>query len=204
MLNFGSAVAALIAIANPIGAAPVFIELTAGESRTDHRRAAERASAAVLVILVAAAVGGRWLLQLLGISTDAFRAAGGLIILLMGLEMLGGHTTRLQRHDGDQAQASPDDSIFVPFAMPLVAGPGAITTVITLTARNPDLAGLVEVIAAIGVTSILLLVVLYGATLIGNRFTPRAHAILLRFLGLVLAAIGVQLILDGVKAFLAA
>src|SRR5215475_5554678 len=121
---------ALLAIANPIGAAPVFLEIVQGFTPEQKRAAALRASLAVFTILAVASVAGHAILSLFGISLPAFRAAGGLVIVLMGLEMLRGEATRVQQDPGDPEAA--EGEILVPFAMPLVAGPGAITTVITL------------------------------------------------------------------------
>ncbi len=199
MSAFLTATAALLAIANPVGAAPVFVELTSGQPSSARRRSAERAAFAVFLILAVAAVVGRPLLSVLGISLDAFRAGGGLVILLMAVEMLRGSPTRLQSHG--QATGAADDSIIVPFAMPLVAGPGAITTIITLTARDSQVTATFTAVAAAAVVAAVLLGVLYGSAAIAGKLSPRAHAIIIRFLGLVLAAIGSQFILDGIRAF---
>ncbi len=194
------ALAALFAIANPIGAAPVYLGLTAEMDRRDRMRGAARASVAVFVILAVSAVGGNWVLSAFGISFAAFRAAGGLVILLMGLEMLAGSRTRAQR---DPGQGAPkDDPVIVPFAMPMIAGPGAITTVITLTARGPGWK--VPVLGAVAVLAGSLFVWLWATVKLGARIGKHGHGILLRFLGLILVAMGAQFLLTGLKTFLAA
>src|SRR5215831_1482598 len=99
------ALVALLAIANPIGAAPVFLGIVRGFSPTEKRAAALRASLAVFVILAVSAVAGHAILTLFGISLPAFRAAGGLVIVLMGLEMLRGEATRVQQDPGDPEAA---------------------------------------------------------------------------------------------------
>ena len=196
------AVAALVAITNPLGAVPVFAEITAGESRRDRGRKALTVAVTVAVILGVSVIAGSPLLHLLGISVDALRAAGGLVILLMGLEMLGGSTSRLQAHHGgpDTGPADAGDSLVVPLAMPLIAGPGAIATAITLAARHRTAAGLTEVLVAVGIASLAVLAALAGAGVVTARLDKRGHAILIRFLGLLLASIGAQTMLEGAAA----
>jgi multiple antibiotic resistance protein len=124
---------ALLAITNPLGAIPAFLAITERMDSGGRLRAGIRASLAVGIILFVAALAGKPILRAFGISMPAFQAAGGLVILLMGLEMLRGVPTKVQ-HDEASAE-SADERVLVPLAMPLVAGPGAITTVITLSAR---------------------------------------------------------------------
>jgi len=196
------ALVALLAIANPIGAAPIFSGIVQGLDPAQKRAAAARASLSVFAILAMSAIVGQPILALFGISLSAFRAAGGLVIVLMGLEMLHGEATRVQ-HEPDKSNAA-DDELLVPFAMPIVAGPGAITTVITLavthrTAHVPmvALAGSAGLAALLWLT---LRVMLSNERLIGIR----GQRILTRFMGLILVAIGFQLGLDGVRDFFGA
>lgn len=201
MNEFLQALVSLLAITNPIGAAPLFLTVVAGLNPAQRRSAATQAAVAVLVILAGAALGGRWVLEMFGISLDAFRTAGGLVIILMGLEMLRGNPTEVQ-HD----QASPEDAedrIFVPFAMPLVAGPGAITTVITLSVAYPRRAylPLTALAAALG-TAAVLWVTLRIASSRKRLVSPRAERIFTRFMGLILVAIGCQLGMLGIRDFL--
>lgn len=193
------AIAAVLAIGNPLSVVPVFSSLTDSMERRERRRAALRASVAVAVILSGAVVGGRWVLHVFGISLDAFRAAGGLVILLMGLEMLQGSPTRVQHVPG--IGELEDDAILVPFAMPLVAGPGSITTVMTLAARSADRIEQLFVLIAVGVEALTLLAVLLAADWVNERVSKRVNRIFLRFMGLVLLAIGAQFILTGIRQF---
>lgn len=199
MQFFVQAVAALLAIANPVGAVPLFLTLTEEMPVPDQRRSARRAAMFVFGILAGATVTGGWVLQAFGISFAAFRAGGGLVIVLMGLEMLAGRPTRVQH--GERLKEVTSESILVPFAMPLIAGPGAITTVVTLTAREPGWPGRFLVIAAVAVISITLLVTLYLAGRIRGRISQRGHALVIRFMGLILVSIGMQALLGGVREF---
>jgi len=193
------AIIAVLAISNPVGAVPLFLSLTETRDAGERRQAALRASIAVFVILTLAAFGGRIVLATFGISIPAFRAAGGLVILLMGLEMLRGSPTRVQ-HEGT---TDVDDAIVVPLAMPLIAGPGAITTVITLTTQSPGWRGQVQASVAVAVTTAVLFVTLLSSNWIGERITARGQRIFLRFMGLILVSIGAELLLTGVRTFVA-
>jgi multiple antibiotic resistance protein len=115
------------------GGLPVFLAITEGATPAERSRAGLRAAFAATIILAAAALAGRPVLAAFGISMPALQAAGGLVVLLMGLEMLHGAPSKVQQDD--KGQQSTADRILVPLAMPLLAGPGAITTVLTLSAR---------------------------------------------------------------------
>jgi multiple antibiotic resistance protein len=192
---------AVLAIANPLGAAPIFLSLTEESAPAERRSAAVQTTLAVLAILTAAALTGRAVLATFGISIPAFRAAGGLVIVLMGLEMLRGSPTRVQHEPG--VPLASEDAILVPLAMPLIAGPGAITTVVTLTTESPGLRGQVTALVAVAVTAAVLLVTLLSASQLASRISARGQRIFIRFLGLVLVAVGAQLLLTGVQTFFA-
>ncbi|MDE2150483.1 MAG: MarC family protein [Gammaproteobacteria bacterium] len=197
---FGRAVAALFAITNPLGVLPIFLGITGNLDATGRRRQARRAAATVFAILAVSALAGQWILQAFGISPPAFQAAGGLVIILMALEMLKGHPSPVQ-HDRSGVD-DPADQIVVPFAMPMVAGPGAITTVITLSVTTktyhlPLMALLASALVSASLWGLLLL-----ASVRSNLISPRAQRILTRFMGLILCAVGFQIGLQGVKAFL--
>ena len=188
-------VIAIVAITNPVGAVPVFLSLTDSMDAAQRRKASIKAALAVFCILSVSSFLGAHILGMLGISMQAFRAGGGLVILLMGLEMLRGTKTKVQ----GESQVEPEDELLVPFAMPFVAGPGAITTVMTLAAGK-QLATW-SLVVSIALSSLLLLVTLLGSGWIGTHVSPRVHRIFLRFMGLILLALGVQFMLVGVQEF---
>jgi len=185
---------------------PVFLEITEGTTSVHRRKDALRASVIVVAILAVSVVGGQAVLGFFGISVDALRAAGGLIIVLMGIEMLGGSVPRLQGHQGGPTTKGQseggEDSLVVPFAMPLVAGPGAIATAVTLAAKADSVVGIGETLIAVVAVGVILFAALAAADLIGSHISRRGHAILMRFLGLILTAIGVQYVLLGAQAVL--
>ena len=189
----------MLAVANPVGSAPLFLLFVDGLSRPEKRRAAGLASFAVLLILAGSALAGRRVLALFGLQIASFQAAGGLVIALMGLEMLRGEAAQI--HSEAPGDEDPRDRILVPFAMPLVAGPGAITTVITLavtqsTGPLPFEALVASIVTALVLWTMLLLVIAQE-----RLITPRVRRLFTRFMGLILVAIGFQLGLHGIKSF---
>lgn len=195
--HFIQVLVALLAITDPPGAVPVYLSLVSPMSAEQRRRAPWRAAIAVTVILLVAFFSGNLLLRLFGISLPAFQAAGGLLIVLMGLEMLRGAPTKVQ----DESQHEAEDHLLVPLAMPLIAGPGSIATVITFTARARDLGEKAQIGAAILVVGAVILISLKGASWLGRHVSPRGQRIFIRFMGLILVAIGAQLLLSGVHGF---
>lgn len=198
MPSFLQEIVALLAITNPLGAAPVFLALTDGVAPPEQSRAALRASVAVMVILGVVALAGKAVLAAFGISMPALQAAGGLVVLLMGLEMLHGSPTKVQH---DQEPQSRHEQVLVPLAMPLMAGPGAITTVLTLSARAASWADLATLLGAVIVVGAAILVVLLSANRVGGLMGSRGQRILLRFMGLILAAVGAEILLTGVYTY---
>lgn len=194
------AIAALLAIANPLGAAPLFSSMTEDRSKIAQRAAAVHVSLAVFLILGVASLSGGLILKAFGISLSAFQAGGGLVVLLMGMEMIRGTPTKVQHVH--QPGEEPSDSIIVPLAMPLIAGPGAITTVVGLTSREPGIANRIDVLTAVAIVSVILLLTLLSAAWLSNRVGKRAHQVFLRFMGLILVAVGAQMLLAGVSTFM--
>ncbi len=197
--HFIQATIAIMAISNPLGAAPIFLSLVGHVEPPKLKRAALRVSLYVFLILCTATLAGSGLLKVFGISLSAFQAGGGLIILLMGLEMMNGRPTHVQH---ENLQDDENDELLVPLAMPLIAGPGAIATVMTLTVHNPDLAGHVSVLLAVLVETILLFISLSASVWLVKRVSQRGQRIFLRFMGFILVVMGAQMALTGVKSFL--
>ena len=197
--DFLQATIALIAIANPFAALPVFLSLVPATRRRRNAQAANRVSLAVFLILAGAVLVDRFVLQLFGISFPAFRAGGGLVVTLTGLDMLRReHPTR----SGDDVTTalSAADQLIVPVAMPLIAGPGTIIAAMTLAARarpGPP----VMVLIAVAVTALAVWLVLAMSGWMQQRLGARGQAIVVRFMGLVLVAIGAELVLGGIGAF---
>jgi multiple antibiotic resistance protein len=196
---FLQATIALIAIANPFAALPVFLSLVPSGDAAGQRQAANRVALAVLAILVGAVLVGRFVLQFFGISFAAFRVGGGLVVTLTGLDMLRRRQATSQ--DDPAAELSAADQLIVPVAMPLIAGPGTIITAMTMAARTTG-AGLpwLVLIAVVVVTGFVWLVLALSGW-VQRRIGTRGQAIVIRFMGLVLVAVGAQLVLGGIADF---
>jgi len=192
-------IVALLAISNPLGALPVFLAITERVTPAERSRAGLRAAIAATAILAAAALAGRPVLAAFGISMPALQAAGGLVILLMGLEMLHGAPTKVQH--ADEGQQSTEDRVLVPLAMPVLAGPGAITTVLTLSSRVDTWADTMMLLFAVVMVGGTIAIILVSAARLGSLIGTRGQRILLRFMGLILAAVGAEVLLAGVYTF---
>jgi len=132
-----TAFVSLFVIVDPIGLAPLFVAVTHGNSKAERRRIAIHACLIGFVILAVFGFAGETVLNAIGIGMPAFRISGGLLLFLTAIEML--FEKRSQRRE-NQAEPAPDPSVF-PLAMPLIAGPGAMTTMILLTGQQSDIAG---------------------------------------------------------------
>lgn len=192
----------IVITAPPDPAKVVFFNTTITRLGRKRTPAALFVAGVVLAILVSSALFGRELLGLLGINLDAFSVVGGLVIAAMGFEMLyGGAPSKAQ--GGTTLQEGPQDNsgLILPLATPLIAGPGAIVTIITISSakNNPDalIAGLVGALAV----AILVFVSFewFGGAI--SKLSPRATALLVRIGGLLLATIGTQMLLGGLKNF---
>jgi len=198
--HFIHAIVAMLAIANPIAATPLFAAITEGMSKSQRRHSVLVACVAVLVILGGAVLVGTFILQIFGIGLDAFRFGGGLVIVLMGLEMLRGKISTV--HDESEHEADQEDQILVPFAMPLVAGPGSIATAITLSTLPHGWNGIVIALGAVVITVVVLGISLLLASQITNRLGGRSLRLITRFMGLILVAMGAQFLLAGFSGFM--
>jgi multiple antibiotic resistance protein len=197
-----SAFVTLLVVVDPIGLAPTFIGVTAGLSASLRRQVAVRAALIAAAILLGAALIGNWLLQKLAISLSAFRIAGGLLLFSIATEMVFG--VRMQR-EGEAAEQAVEerarDLAAFPLAIPLMAGPGAITAIVLLAGRTQGdvlLLGLLLAVA-IAVAACCLLAFLFAAAI--SRFLGvTGNIVLSRLLGVLLAALAVQFVVDGIHA----
>ena len=194
----------LLVVVDPLGLAPIFAALTRGYPEKRKREAAIRGTALGAIILLLFALAGDVLLEALGIGIPAFRIAGGVLLFLLSLDMIFASPAGLRsRTIREQEEISYEHDISVfPLAIPLIAGPGAITTVLLYTGERSatELAGFVGVLLAV---LLLTLVSLLLAPRIMRLFGETGSNVLTRVLGVLLAALGVQFVLDGIEASLA-
>src|SRR5262245_35919382 len=197
-----SALVTLLVVVDPIALAPTFLALTHGLPEAARRSVGIRASLIAAAILIGAALIGHWLLTVLGISLPAFRIAGGLLLFSIASEMVFGLRVQRQSKAAEQAVEEHVRNIAAfPLAFPLMAGPGAITATVLLAgqaAGRPLLLSLL--IGAIFVTVGVCFIVFLLAARIGRLLGVTGNVVLERLLGILLAALAVQYIIDGVRA----
>lgn len=196
-----TAFTALFVIIDPIGLTPIFVALTAGMTARQRRAIAFRAVAISAGILVLFALAGEALLTALGISMPAFRIAGGLLLFLTALEML--FSRRTQRREAqagaDEPHAPDDDPSVFPLALPLIAGPGAIATMILLTDGATTLGAAQAIGVMLSVLALCLVLFQLAAPL--ERLLGKVGTnVVTRLLGMLLAALSVQFVVDGISA----
>ena len=191
---------ALLAIVNPLGAVPIFVALTSGTPDTERKRIGKIVIASVLIILFAALLIGDGLLQFFGITIHSFSVGGGIIILLMAISMLQARRSHISQTPEETREGESKDSVaVVPLAMPLLAGPGAISTVI-LYAHKDTGAGHYAVMAVdILIVGFLLWLVLKLVPWISRHVSQTGINIFTRIMGLILAAIAIEFIASGLK-----
>ena len=192
-----TAFATLFVVIDPPGLVPLFIALTRGMSPEKRRAMARRASIIAAVLLLIFGVAGEAILGFIGISMPAFRIAGGILLFLTALDML--FERRTQRREGQQVDPDHDPSVF-PLATPLIAGPGAIATMILLVGEAGT--GWPGTFAVLGLM-LVMMIVTYAFLLASpplERMLGRTGTIVItRLLGMLLAALSVQFVIDGVK-----
>jgi multiple antibiotic resistance protein len=188
------AFSSLFSVINPIEAAPIFVSLTAGMPG-ERRKMALRASAAAALILAIFALTGGAIFSAFGITLPAFQIAGGILFTTMGLTTL----REDERPERAEAVVTRDPSI-VPLGMPLIAGPGAISTVMVLVGQARDGGHRAALALAIAANILLTLVILLAAPKLVARIGVTGQRIVSKIMGLITAVIGVQFILNGVEA----
>jgi multiple antibiotic resistance protein len=191
----------LIAMVNPIAEVPLFLGVCRDRPARERHAAALKVAVGVWFVLTVAAVAGLLLLDLLGIEVAAFRAAGGLLLVVMGLEMLQGEEP--ESHGAERRSDDAEDALWVPLVMPLLAGPGAIVTTVTLAVREVYFVWWIPVatIVAVSATAVVVLLVFTLAVFVSAHVHGRGARILTRFSGLILVAIGFQMGFTGIEEF---
>jgi multiple antibiotic resistance protein len=196
-----SALVTLLVVVDPIGLVPAFLGITAGLSAEQRRQIALRACLIAGAILIGAALIGDWLLRQLGIGLPAFRVAGGLLLFAVAAEMVLGLRLQHAAKDAEQAVAEHvRDLAAFPLAIPMMAGPGAITATLLLAgqaAYRP--AWLAVLLAVVVLVMAACLVAFYAAEPIGRFLGVTGNIVLSRLLGVILAALAVQYVIDGVR-----
>src|ERR1700761_1114370 len=200
-----SALLTLFLVVDPIGLAPTFLAVTEGLPRAARATVALRASVIAGGILIGAALFGNWLLDTLSISLVAFRIAGGLLLFATASEMVFGVRMRRESQSAEEAvEEHIHDLAAFPLAIPLLAGPGAITACLLLAGRAEGQFVLLGVLIAVAVLIAAgCFVIFIFAERIGRLMGRTGNIVLSRLLGVLLAALAVQYVVDGVRAIFA-
>ena len=196
---FVSAFVTFFVVIDPPGCAPIFAGLTAGASPAQRRSMAIRAVLVAAAILLVFALVGEPLLHGLGIELASFRIAGGIMLFLIALEMV--FEKRTQRREDRAARVADDPEVedvsIFPMAMPMIAGPGSIATVMLLMARSDGIERSLTVAAALAANLVLMLIALLSAGPIMRVLGAKIETVITRLLGVLLAALAVQFVIDG-------
>jgi multiple antibiotic resistance protein len=198
--TFLKTVLALIVVVEPISAAPIFLSLTHSQTPAQRAKTANRATGAVFLILLISALIGKGILELFGISLASFKVAGGVLFLFMGLEMINAQPSRTRQTPEETEEAEHrDDIAIVPMALPLLAGPGAIGSVILLAQKGPFFPHILYVAAIIAVVCFLAWLCLRLAAPMGKALGRTGINILTRVMGLIVVAVAVEFVVGGLK-----
>lgn len=190
----------LAAVLDPFLAVPIFLTLTASHGARARVVLVRVVAITVFVVLAVSALLGDTILTLVGASLAAFRVGGGLVLLLMALAMLNAQAGGVRQSEEEAAELESGELRgVVPLAIPLLAGPGAISTTIIAAEKGAGVAHLAVILGCIGAVSLLTWIVLRAANAIGNRLGTTGLNIATRLLGLLLAALAIQTMAEGLR-----
>ncbi|HEX7153341.1 MAG TPA: MarC family protein [Thermoanaerobaculia bacterium] len=202
----------LITMVNPLAVVPSFVALTDGASRATRARVALVAASACIVVLTVFLIAGNWVFQFFGITVAAFQIMGGIIFFSNALKTLVqqddrrayniGGDKRVDDKDAHRAELDPASIAIVPLAIPMLSGPGAITSVMLLVNLHPRLEQKLAVITGIIAVGAVCYVVLLAAVPLSRVMGDRGRAVFAKVMALLLGAIGIQFIINGVKPVL--
>jgi multiple antibiotic resistance protein len=199
---FLSAFITFFVIIDPPGCAPIYASLTKGATAAQRRNMAIRAVAVAAGILVVFALFGEQLLGALHIELNSFRIAGGIMLFLIATDMVFEKRTERREERAQKIIDTPeieDVSVF-PMAMPMIAGPGSIASVMLLMSQNQGVERASVILAALGAVLVLTLIALMAAGPIMRVLGDKVEAVITRLLGVLLAALAAQFVIDGLRA----
>jgi len=187
-------------IVDPLTAVPTFLAMTARDSPETRRFMARRGAWTCFITLTSFALGGSLIFRLFGITIAAFKIAGGVLIGLNALDMVQARRSQQKETPAEKAEGIQKEDVgIMPLGVPMLAGPGAISTVMVLAGASKSPVTTIGVYAAIALTAFLCYVTLAAATGLERRLGQTGMRILTRLMGLVLCAIAVQFIIDGIR-----
>lgn len=192
------ALSSIFFLVDPFAALPTFLAVTSDQDPSKRIRTARKACLTALVILTCFAAAGQYIFRLFGITLPAFEIAGGVILLLIGLDMLEAKRSPTQEAKGDTEEATQKDDVgIVPMGIPMLAGPGAITSVMVLVGQAQGFRERLAIYGAIVVTAAISFLVLGSAVRVAKALGDTGIRILVRIMGLLLVALAVQDFVNG-------
>jgi multiple antibiotic resistance protein len=190
----------LLAIVNPLGAIPIFISLIGEVAKVERKRIINTVAVSVSLILLVSLLFGELLLDFFGISIHSFKVGGGILLLLIAISMLNAKVSSIVQTSAEADESRDKESIaVVPLAIPLLAGPGAISTVIIDAHKATGIGHLGVIACEIGLLGLILWMVLRLSPLISQRISATGINVFTRIMGLILAAIAIEFIANGIK-----
>lgn len=190
----------ILFIVDPFAVIPTFLAMTVRDSPEQRRVLARRGAWTCAITLIAFALGGSLIFKIFGITIGAFKIAGGVLIGLNALDMVQARRSQQRETPVETAEGIQKDDIgIMPLGVPMLAGPGAISTVMVLALGAKSTAATITVYGSIVLTALITYLVLSAASMVERRLGQTGMRILTRLMGLVLAAIAVQFIIDGIK-----
>jgi multiple antibiotic resistance protein len=194
------ALSSIFFLVDPFAALPTFLAVTAGQDARRRVRTARKASLTAFIVLTTFAFIGQYIFRVFGITLPAFEIAGGIILLLIGLDMLEAKRSPTQEVPPEtEAASAKDDAGIVPMGIPMLAGPGAITSVMVLVGQVTQRWQLLAILGAIAITAIVCFIVLGSAARVARLLGETGIRILVRIMGLLLVALAVQYFVNGMQ-----
>jgi multiple antibiotic resistance protein len=195
---FVLALSSVFFLVDPFAAIPTFLAITADTEQRKRQRMAMKASLTCFIVLTSFAIAGRYIFRMFGITLPAFEIAGGLIMLLIGIDMLEAKRSPTQESPGETQQATDkEDAGIVPLGIPMLAGPGAISSVMVLVGKAPGLWEILAILSSIAITAAVSFGVLSGADRVRKLLGETGIRILVRIMGLLLVALAMQFFVNG-------
>ncbi len=192
------ALSSIFFLVDPFAAIPSFIAITSGADAARRKRMAAKAALTCFIVLTSFALAGQLIFRMFGITLPAFEIAGGFILLLIGIDMLEAKRSPTQESTDETQEASQkEDAGIVPLGIPMLAGPGAISSVMVLVGGNPEKWHMVAILASIGITALVSYGVLNGADKLRRVLGETGIRILVRIMGLLLVALAMQFFVNG-------
>ncbi|MBL7055813.1 MarC family protein [Candidatus Woesearchaeota archaeon] len=196
---FIASFSALFTIINPFSTASVFLSITKGDKEHKRDQMAKKACMTAATVLIVFALIGTFILQFFSITVEAFRIAGGIIVSIVGIRMVYAKRTILHTEKERKESLEKEDVSVIPLAIPMLSGPGAMTTVIVLMSESPNYINKGIVLVAILIVCLLSYIVLSKASIIDKYLGETRRRVIDRIMGLIVLVVGVQFVINGVE-----